>query len=410
MLNDCAYVDRSVYAQLLRKCGAVGALPRARQVHSWIVENESSLHQGIYIGNHLLGVYCKCGSLDDARWIFNRMPQKDTISWNTMILACSQGDHGDHAFHLFEEMDKLCVVPTRVTFLNILKACSDLSKGERVYAVIKDKGFESDLIVGNALISMFGKCGGLDMAIKTFLTMGHRDVITWTTMVATYIHYGQAVQALKIFEQMTSEGANPTIVTYATVLNACSDPKLSMEGELIHIWLVKVGLESLEILGCALLSMYGKCGMIDAACWVFDATGKLDVVTWNSMISAYINQGCSVKALELYQQMNRYCVKPNNVTFVSALDACTNLTAWKEGTLIHIAILDVGIKSNAIWNALLKLYDTCGSPSDAINIFERMQGRDVVSWTSLIQLFVQSNQIDKAFQAFERMHIAGVVS
>ncbi|MCO5614449.1 hypothetical protein L7F22_068731 [Adiantum nelumboides] len=405
---DCLYVDRSVYVQLLQKCGAAGVLPGARQVHAWIVENDSSLHQGLYIGNHLLGVYCKCGSPDDAHWIFDRMPEKDVISWNTMILTCSQGGHTDRAFQLFKEMDKHCVEPTKVTFLNVLKACSNLAEGERVYASIKDTGLESDLIVGNALVSMFGKCGSLDMAVKTFLMMSQRDTITWTTMIATYIYYGHAVQALEIFKRMTFEGAHPTIMTYATVLNACTNPKTLMEGESIHIYLVKVGLELFEILGRALLSMYGKCGMVDDARWVFDSANKHDVITWNSMISTYNGQGCSEKALDLYTQMNEYCVKPNSVTFVSILDACTNLIACAEGMLVHYDVLDKGIKSSAVWNALLNLYGACGSTSDAIGIFERMQERDVVSWSSLIQVFMQSNQTDRGFQSFERMQIAGV--
>ncbi|KAH7296358.1 hypothetical protein KP509_26G020400 [Ceratopteris richardii] len=298
--------------------------------------------------------------------------------------------------------------PTAITFLNILKACSILPEGQHVFLIINDCGLESDLLIGNALIDMFYKCGSLDMAMRIFLKMRDRDAFTWTTMIAAHIHYRQTGQALEAFKKMIVGGVKPTIMTYATALSACSHPSILREGEEIHIYLVKVGIESDEILECSVLSMYGKCGLVSDACWIFDASSKLDVVIWNTMISIYFNQGCNEKALQLYQRMFLHCVKPNRVTGLSILAICASLSAWKEGMLIHFSIIDLGVTSDEVWNALLNMYGGCGSPSDAHCIFERMPKKNVVSWSSLIQMYVQNDLIDKAFQAFKSMQIEGV--
>lgn len=408
MLNEYECVDRMAYVHILQECGTARALSRAKLVHAHIVENEWNSNQDVLIGNHLIGVYGKCMTPDDALWVFDKMPHKDVISWNTMISAYSQHGHCINALQLFEEMNKQGVKPTSVTFVNTLNACSSSSEGMRVYAFIKHSGFESDLVISNALISMFGKCGSLEMAAKTFSKMRARDVITWTTMVATHMRYGQCVEALRFFKQMVLEGVNPTIMTYATVLNSCSNPTMLVEGRLIHTHLVKTGIVLHEIIGCALLSMYGKCGMLSDAHRVFDDMSKLDVVTWNSIISVYIRHGCSAIALQLLQQMSCYCIKPNSVTFISILDACADLSAFEEGKLVHYFILDIGIESDSVWNALLNMYGSCGSSSDAFHVFDRMQQKDVVSWTSLIQVFVQGSRIDKALHAFQRMQEEGV--
>lgn len=401
-------IDRTIYAHILQECCDARALSEAKQVHAHIVENGLTLNRDVFLGNRLIRVYDKCASPDDARWVFDRMPHKNVVSWNMMIAAYSQHGQFNKALQLFEQMNKQGVEPTIVTFINTLKACTSLSEGKCVYAFIKDNGFESDLVVGNALVSMFGKCGSLEMSVKIFLKMPQRDFITWTTMIAAHVQHGKASEAIQFFKEMDSEGVNPTIMTYATILSACCSPTTLDEGKSIHAHVIRVGYESHEIIGAALLTMYGKCGMVDDARWLFDDTSKHDVVTWNSMISVYVRHGCSKKALQLFQQMHFQCVKPNGVTFVSTLDACTDLSAFEEGKFIHNCILDVGVESDAAWNALLNMYGNCGSQSNAVWVFDRMRKKDVVSWTSMIQVFAQNGHFDKALQAFQSMQEEGV--
>eukprot|EP00250_Pteridium_aquilinum_P030021 c4051_g2_i1 orf=483-911(+) len=138
-VNDYVCVDRTAYSHLLQECGAKRALSRAKQVHSYIVENGLIPSQDVLIGNLLIGVYDKCASPDDACWVFDRMPHKDVVSWNTMISAYAQHGQGKRVFTLFHQLQKVSLMPTVATFVSIISTFSshtDLLKGKQAHASV----------------------------------------------------------------------------------------------------------------------------------------------------------------------------------------------------------------------------------------------------------------------------------
>eukprot|EP00249_Psilotum_nudum_P014850 c25030_g7_i5 orf=251-1201(+) len=234
-------VESASYASLLRCCGNVKALQYGKRVHAQIVRGGYGGDR--FLGNLLVQMYGKCGCLedartvfdricqrnvfswnimiqayaengcvDDARSIFDKMPQRDVVSWTAMITAYVQNAGGKEALKLFWQMQLKGARPDKITFLSVLDACAglaDLAQGKETHADITDNGFESDVIVASALVNMYGKCGNLEDARVVFRKMPQPNVVSWTAMIASYSQNRHGEQALKLFRQMQVNGVVP---------------------------------------------------------------------------------------------------------------------------------------------------------------------------------------------------------
>ena len=221
-----------IFASLVSAC-ASSAIPNVgKRIHARVVE--TSVESDVSVGNALVNMYEKCGSLVAARKVFDRMPERDTLSWTAIIAAYANRGDGKHTLQLFEGMIEKGIKPNEVTFVSILPACSKqaaLTIGKRIHLFIADSGYETNSAVENALIDMYGKCGSLEASKCMFDKMeGRRDVVSWTTMIAVYAQHGQPKAALKLFDEMQKEKVPPDEVTFVSVLSACSHGGFVKEG------------------------------------------------------------------------------------------------------------------------------------------------------------------------------------
>eukprot|EP01018_Ginkgo_biloba_P009819 Gb_14458 [translate_table: standard] len=372
---QCAGIrpDQFAFASVLPACAKLAALEDGKEIHKDIIR--SGFQSDIFVGNGLVDMYAKCRSLKNARDVFDKMPRQDVVSWSAMISGYAQNGYYDEALKLFRQMQMLGVKPNSVTYSSLLSACANLTalqQGKETHDDIIRSGFQSDAFVANALVDMYAKCGSTECARHVFDKMATRDVISWNAMIAGYAQNGHVDEALKLFQEM---------------------PKRNVVSSNVMI------------------AGYVQNGLVDKALKLFEEMPERNIVSWNSMISGYAQTGHIDEALKLFQQMQQTGVKPNSVTFASVLPACADLGTLEHGKEFHEAIIRSGFQSDIfVANALVDMYNKCGSIENARLVFDKMPARDTISWNGIIVGYAQNGDVDEALNLFQKMPERNVVS
>lgn len=400
--------NEHIFVAVLKACSSIASLEEGKQIHAHIIERKSELD--IFVGNTLIDMYAKCGSFTDARRVFDNLPNRTVASWSAMIAGYAQHEQGEQAFRLFHEMRQEGMQPNDITFVCILKACcniNDLDQGKLIHSHIEDSNLVSDLLIGNTLIHMYAKCGSLEDAHKVFDQLSVKGIVTWNTMITGYAQQGYGQQALQLFQQMKEEGVDPNHFTFACILNACSNIAALEQGMLIHVCIIVSGKWDAYI-GSTLIGMYSKCGKLKDAQNVFDTLPKWEVVAYSVLIAGYTQHGHGTQALALFHQMEREGLKPNDMTFVCVLKACSNIKALHQGKLIHCCIIACCLELvDFIGNTLIDMYVKCGSLEDACRIFYELPKQSVVTWNAMMLGYAQHGYDQEALLLFQQMQKEG---
>lgn len=208
---------------VLQACSSVADLSRGNIIHSHIVE--SNLEFDVCIGNTLINTYVKCGSIEDALCVFDKMPARTTVAWSSVITGCADESNGQKALQLFCLMLPSGLQPNIVTYIGVLRACANtgfLMDGKLVHALIIEDISVLDLKVKNILIDLYGKCGSVDDADIIFHRLCERSMVSWSTLLSLYADYGHHEVIFHAFQQMQHEGVEQDCATFEGVLRACS--------------------------------------------------------------------------------------------------------------------------------------------------------------------------------------------
>eukprot|EP01018_Ginkgo_biloba_P013623 Gb_08394 [translate_table: standard] len=320
------------FPRLLRTCVSKRSLAEGKLIHAHIIK--SGIQHDIYLGNNLVHMYVRCTSIVDARQVFDKMPERNTISWTAMIAGYAQNNYGEEALKLYCEMHRIDMQANQFTFASVLRACARLAaldQGRQIHAHIIGTEFESNVFVGSALVDMYAKCRNIDDARNMFEKMSERDAVSWNAMIAGYALNGHGEEALNHFNHMQNAGIKPYQATFSSVLMACATLIFLEPGKQVHGHTIKTGLESDVFVGSALLDMYAKCGSIQDAQNVFGKITARDAISWNAMIAGYAHHGLGKEVLRVFKQMKREGMKPNSSTFISVLSACSHAGLVEEG-------------------------------------------------------------------------------
>ncbi|CAK9867651.1 unnamed protein product [Sphagnum jensenii] len=428
--------DRFTFVPVLNACAGLRALEEGRRAHQLIMQ--TGCEADVFVGSSLVDMYAKCGHMEDALRVFNKMPSRDVVTWSALILGHVKYGQGQKALELFRQMQQEGVQPDPVTFVAVLNACASVSaleEGRRAHEQIIRNAF-----VGSSLVDMYAKCGSMEDAWRVFCKMPSQDVVTWTAMILGYVRWGQGEKALELYKRMQQEGVQPNAVTFMGVLNACASLMALEEGRSVHqqmiqcgchvdtfvgsslvdmyakcgsmedAWIIiQNGCESDAFVGSSLIAMYAKCGSMEEASRVFNKLPSRAVVCWTAMIFGHVKYGEGHKALELFQKMQQEGVQPDPVTYVGVLNACANVVALEEGRRAHERIIQSRCESDVfVRSSLVDMYAKCGSMEDACRVFNTMPSHDVVSWNALLGGFAMHGQGKEALVHFERMCEEGV--
>eukprot|EP01018_Ginkgo_biloba_P015752 Gb_28279 [translate_table: standard] len=317
--------NQFTFGSILRLYAGLQFLRQGRQVHASVIK--SGFESSTFVGNALVDMYAKCGSILDARLVFDKMPTRDTISWTIMVAGYSKNQKGKEALQILQQMHSAGTNLDQFTFAIVLNTCTSLAaleQGKQVHARIVRSGFESNVILGNTVIDMYAKCGRIEDARFVFNKMPQTDIVSWNALIAGYGKHGCGKEAFKLFGKLQWVGMKPNQVTFVSVLSICASLAVLEQGKQVHAYMKRRGLDSNVVLGNALVDMYVKCGCIGDAEHVFNRMPNQDEVSWTTMIAGYGKHGHCKQALQLYEQMLQAGMKPDHITLIGVLTACSH--------------------------------------------------------------------------------------
>ena len=290
-------------------------------------------------------------------------------------------------------------------FLDMYVKCGSLRDAQKVF----DEMRERDLCSWNTMISGYAKVGKFDEARNLFDEMPERDNFSWTAMISGYVHHARPKEALELYRMMLRhENSKSNKFTVTSALAASAAILNLRMGKEIHGNIVRIGLDSDEVVWSALSDMYGKCGSIEEARHIFDKMVDKDVVSWTAMIDKYFEDGRREKGFDLFSEFMRSGIRPNDFTFAGVLNACADHAAEDLGKQVHGYMTRIGFDPFSFAaSALVHMYSKCGNIEDAKRVFKGMPQPDLVSWTSLIAGYAQNGQPNEALKLFELLLKSG---
>lgn len=404
--------DNHIFAAVLTACATLEDLSTGRDVHADISSNGKL---NVYVGSSLVDMYSKCGSLEDARTVFDSLTSKDVVIWNAMLSGYAQHGHGQEALTLYKSMEKEGVsAPDAVTFVCLLKACAKmgaLKLGEQVHQQIQERGLEVDVVVHNCLVNMYAKCGNLKVARRIFDTVEKKDVVTWTSMIAGYAQHGHAKEVHALYDAMVKADVGPfDAVAFGCLLQSCACIKALHLGKQLHAQVRTQGLETDVCISTCLVDLYLKCESLDDAREVFFNLPSKNVKTWAAMIAGYSLHGLSQEALTLYEDLKKEAIPlADALTAVCLLQACASIRSLQEGRKLHEQIQARGLEAVLyVGNCVVTMYAKCGSLQDARQVFDNLPTKDVVTWNAMIAAYTQHGLGEEALALYRSMQQQGI--
>ncbi|KAF8679210.1 hypothetical protein HU200_045980 [Digitaria exilis] len=282
----------------------------------------------VSLRNVLCHFYCNCGSMVDARKVFEEMTERDAISWNTLIGGYARAEDVHRAVEMFTAM-RWSEMDVNVTAVITLIGCG--WRGDSVHGFCVKAGLSSDVKVAAAMVRMYVREGNVECSSKVFHETARRDLVLCNCMVDGYAKAGRIQDAMDLIDRMRQSGMRPSSGTLVGVLSACGSSGELPAGRRIHELAEEAGLELDTTLGTALMDMYFKCGCPDEATAVFDAMRDKDVKAWTAMIMGFGVNGQPGAAISLFCRMEEEGVAPNEVTFLALLSTCSHGGLVQEG-------------------------------------------------------------------------------
>ncbi|XP_039117501.1 pentatricopeptide repeat-containing protein At1g15510, chloroplastic [Dioscorea cayenensis subsp. rotundata] len=398
-------LDEDTYISLLRLCEWKRALPQGSRLYSHI--SSSDILLSVALGNALLSMFVRFGNLLEAWSVFGKMIERDVFSWNVMVGGHAKSGFFDEALDLYQRMIWSGMWPDVYTFPCVLRTCGgvpDLVRGREVHAHVFRFGSASEVDVLNALITMYAKCGQLVDARKVFDTMPRRDCISWNAMIAGFFENEKFYDGLELFLMMRNHSVEPDLMTVTSVISASGwlcDVSLGKE---IHGYAVKGGFSVDVSVQNSLIQMYASFGNLHQAQKIFLRMESKDVVSWTAMISGHEKNGLPEKSLEIFDQMKRADVSPDEVTLASVLSACATLGRVDVGVEVHeLAKKKRLMPYTVIGNSLLDMYSKAKCVDKAMEVFRGMREKNVISWSSIISGFRINRRSFEALNYFRHM-------
>ncbi|KAJ4971352.1 hypothetical protein NE237_004451 [Protea cynaroides] len=373
---------------LLQRCARNKATKEGKICHGRVVLY--GLENDILASNILINMYSKCGLLEPACQIFDRMPKRSSVSWNTIIGAHTQHGEEDKALKLFMWMLKEGDPPSAFTLSSILCACAAklaFCESKQLHAFALKTAMNSNVFVGTAVLDVYAKCNFIEDARLVFDTMSERSGVTWSSMVAGYVQNNLYEEALILFHKAQKIGLEQSQYTVSAAVSACASLAAVIEGIQLHAVLVRTGCVSNLFVAASLVDMYAKCGSIKEAYFVFASIEGKNVVLWNAMISGFARHAHFMQAMILFEKMQQMGIHPNEITYVSILSVCSHVGLVETGQrYFDLMNRDLSVEPNVHhYSCMVDLFGRAGMIHEARNLIETMPLKASASmWGSLL--------------------------
>ncbi|XP_058196488.1 pentatricopeptide repeat-containing protein At2g27610 [Rhododendron vialii] len=399
--------DGSSLSCILKVCGCLFDQNVGRQVHCRCIK--SGFVEDVSVGTSLADLYMKTANVVDGEKIFNEMPEKNVVSWTSLLSGYSRNGLVDQAIETFFRMQAEGIKPNPLTFATVLGALTEdgaVEKGIQVHCMVIKNGFEATTFVSNSLINMYSKSGMVRDARAVFDSTENRDAVSWNGMIAGFVSNGLDMEALQVFYQMRLAGVKLTQMIFGSILKLCATLKELGFARQLHSRVVKDGFDSDLTTRTALMVVYSKSSEMDDALRLFYTMGGVwNVVSWTAMISGYLQNGGVEQAVNLFCQMRREGVRPNHFTYSTALTAHPTTSLFQ----IHAQVIKTNYeKSPSVGTALLDAYIKIGHTSEAGKVFVLIEEKDIVAWSAMLGGYAQLGDTEGAVKVFLQLAKDGV--
>ncbi|KAK1410872.1 hypothetical protein QVD17_37413 [Tagetes erecta] len=404
-------VDAITLSALLSACGSMDNFLWGAAVHGLV--HKLGFDLNLTICNTLLSMYSETGRSKETINLFEEMPEKDLISWNSLIAGHVQEGEYVNALRVFVKFLKTQGSVNHVTFASALAACSDpefLSEAQILHALVFTSGHQNNLIVGNALVTVYGKQKMMSKAEWVFQRMPRWDLVTWNTLIGGYADCEEPDYAVKVFNLMRKQDERTNYITIVHVLSSCVAPNyLLSHGMPLHAHVILTGFDSHDYVKNSLITMYGKCNDLSSSKHIFYGFVNKDYVSWNAMVAASVHNGHGEEALKTFSEMHGTEIHLDQFSFSAALTAAANLSTLEEGQQLHGLTVKFGFDSyQYVITHITDMYGKCGEINDVLKMLPEPNIRPRVLWNILISAFARQGSFEGAQEAFHEMVNTGL--
>ncbi|KAI3445561.1 hypothetical protein Pfo_002226 [Paulownia fortunei] len=355
--------DNYTYPFVFKAVGGLRVVLEGEKIHGFALK--SGVLYDCYVCNSALDMYGELGCVESLGKMFDEMPLRDLISWNVFISGFVKSNRFEDAVGVYRRMRReASVQPDEATVVSTLSACTALKSldlGHEIHEYVSTQlGFT--MIIGNALLDMYAKCGYLDIArgifdamleknvicwtsmVSAYVNSGRlddaralferspvRDLVLWTTMINGYVQFNKVDEAITLFRYMQMDRVKPDKYTLVALLTGCAQLGALEQGEWIHAYLEENGITIDAVVGTALIEMYAKCGCLEKSLHIFYQLNQKDTASWTSIICALAMNGNTSRALQLFSEMIQVGIRPDDITFIGVLSACSHGGLVEEG-------------------------------------------------------------------------------
>ncbi|WMV55909.1 hypothetical protein MTR67_049294 [Solanum verrucosum] len=379
-----------------------------KQVHTLCVK--SGYFDNVSVGTSLVDMYMKMENVDDGQKMFDEMEDnKNVVTWTSLLSGYSCNKLVDRALEVFRVMLVGGVKPNEFTFATVLGVLADkfvVEKGIQVHSMVIKCGFEATTSVGNSLINMYLKSGMVREATAVFEGMGDRNEVSWNGMIAGLVTNGLYSEALKLFHMMRLAGVELTRSIYVTAVKLCTKLKELVFARQLHGRVMKNGFYFDNNIRTALMVSYTKCGEMDDAFKLFSIMHKFrNVVSWTAMIGGYMQNNRQEQAANLFCQMKKDGIRPNDFTYSTILAAHPSISLFQ----VHAEVIKTEYQSSpTVGTALLDAYVKTGDTDEAVKVFEEIDEKDIIAWSAMLSGYAQKGDIQGAVRVFRQLVKDGV--
>lgn len=409
--EPCLKMDPFILSLALKACGLNMNTSFGDSLHAYSVK--TGFVYSVFVGSALLDMYMKTGRVQLGCQIFDEMPLRNVVSWTAIITGLVRAGHCREGLDYFSEMWALKQECDTYTFAIALKASADLgvlNAGREIHSHVIKKGFDSTCFVSNTLATLYNKCGKLDYGLRLFEMIEMKDVVSWTTIITSYVQMGLEDEAVKAFLRMRESGVDPNEYTFAAIMSGCAGLARIKWGEQLHAHIMKKGAQGSLSVANSTMTMYSKCGELDSTLGIFQEMQTKDVVSWSTIIAGYSQGGLCAEAFDLLSLMRRIGPKPTEFALASVLSVCGSMAILEQGKQIHAHVLQIGFENRPmIQSSLINMYAKCGSVIEASKIFDVSRNNDIISWTAMINGYAEHGLSLEAINLFEKLHDVGLI-
>ncbi|KAF7138733.1 hypothetical protein RHSIM_Rhsim07G0109600 [Rhododendron simsii] len=391
-------------------------------------------------------------------------------SWSRIISGLTHNSpNSEMALVGASEMLNSGIKPNGYVLVHLIRSSTKTgfhSYGVQLHCYALRAGFVPNVFISTSLINFYVKFDSLGDAHKVFDEIPQPSEVSWNSLISGYVHSGQFRSALDLFLQLDRSEICADSFSFTAALSVCGQLSLLQLGKLIHSKVVKVGVECSVVVANCLIDMYGKCGSVKEAIWVFEEIDDKDIISWNSAIAAsarnrkleqavrflhrmptpdtisynevingfaqfgnidaaihilsrmpnsnssswnaiitgYVNRNQAREALAFFSSMHSNDIEMDQITFSIILSGIASLSSLTWGILIHCCTIKCGLHAFiVVGSALIDMYSKCGQVEDAEQFFESLPRKNLVTWNALVSGFAHNGDSAKVFELYEQL-------